>query len=314
MFSILSAEKAFTDPWVGNSRLNHIGLHTLRMRAAERCARLRSRQVVQSMDQSSNELLENGVVVLENFLPEEIFTPLKQEVELAAHQAEKSVPLETGTTMGFGSKIERGWGFDRFDGGTLNRFIEIDGRRMPQCGAFARDPRILGLSRVITGMPYRENQVWLYQTKNGDERVAPDLQKVLHRDTFFSSMKFWYYITPVEEKDGPFVYVPGSHKLTRERLSWEQEKALAACATIANPGAGSAHDRALAIGGSFRISEKALGLMKLPRPRLYPVAGNTLVIADTLGFHRRGDAVPGTVRLALYGNKRPMLPFSLLGH
>ena len=42
-----------------------------------------------------------------------------------------------------------------------------------------------------------------------------------------------------------------------------------------------------------------------------PVPGNTLVVANVFGFHRRGDAVPGTRRLCLYGNHRPQpfIPF-----
>ena len=39
---------------------------------------------------------------------------------------------------------------------------------------------------------------------------------------------------------------------------------------------------------------------------------NTLVLADVFGFHRRGAAVPGRQRLALYGWNRqyPFLPIT----
>jgi hypothetical protein len=110
-------------------------------------------------------------------------------------------------------------------------------------------------------------------------------------------MKFWFYFKPVTLEEGPFVYVPGSHKLTRSRLEWEQDKAL-----IASQSRFSLKRRT---DGSFRIEEAELAQLDLPAPMAMPVEGNTLVIADTLGFHRRGDGVPGSRRVSIYGNKRP---------
>ena len=184
---------------------------------------------------------------------------------------------------------------------------------MSHTASLAHEALLLSLSRVITGMPFRQNQLWVYQTKNGDESAAPDLQKVLHRDTFFSSMKFWYFVEPVTEEDGPFVYVPGSHKLTKARLEWEQQRALVACEAFRISREKWTAEQGLAVGGSFRIDEAELEELELPAPESYPVSENTLIVANTLGFHRRGDALPGTTRLAVYGNRRPMFPFGILG-
>ena len=43
---------------------------------------------------------------------------------------------------------------------------------------------------------------------------------------------------------------------------------------------------------------------------MFTVPANTLIIGDTHGFHRRGDAVPGTERFAVYGGMRrsPFIP------
>ena len=48
----------------------------------------------------------------------------------------------------------------------------------------------------------------------------------LHADTFHPTAKFWLFLDDVGIEDGPFAYVPGSHKLTPERLAWEHEQAL----------------------------------------------------------------------------------------
>ena len=66
------------------------------------------------------------------------------------------------------------------------------------------------------------------------------------------------------------------------------------------------------MGGSFRIEENKLAALGLPPPASFEVAANTLVVADTMGFHRRGAAQAGSRRLAVYGNRRPW-PFGLIG-
>src|SRR4051812_24305252 len=72
------------------------------------------------------------------------------------------------------------------------------------------------------------------------------IRRDLHRDTFQPAIKLWYFLDEVAQDDGPFEYVPGSHRMTRRRLRWEYRRALAAVA----PGG----DR----GGSFRVGDSDL--------------------------------------------------------
>jgi hypothetical protein len=108
-------------------------------------------------------------------------------------------------------------------------------------------------------------------------------------------LKFWLFLRPVERDDGPFEYVPGSHRLDPVRLRWEQSTADAALL----------HRRQPNVSGSFRIGDEALASLGLPKPVAVTCPANTLVLADVFGFHRRGAAVPGRQRLALYGWNRP---------
>ena len=49
--------------------------------------------------------------------------------------------------------------------------------------------------------------------------------------------------------------------------------------------------------GSFRIEEEEMAAMDpAPLHKAIPVPGNTLVVANVFGFHRRGDAVPGNAK------------------
>ena len=301
VYSIFTSMKVFSDPWVGHPGLNRLGLHRRRMRWARGCAALRRGQTVRARSPAEEELLDQGCIAVENFLPEEEFAALSAEAHEAAAAAARSDPPPEPKTRGFGDPVDHDWGFDRFDGATLNRFIYPG----PRALAFARHPQLRRFARLVTGRRLPPGRVQVYQTVNGDDSDIRDIQREFHRDTFFAALKYWFFLDPVREEDGPMTYVPESHRLTRERIAWEEAKAAAAVA---------ARERGDRYGmtGSFRIGEDELAGLGLPAPRSLAVPANTLVVANVFGFHRRGDAEPGTRRLALYGNHRPQ-PFNPFG-
>src|SRR3546814_11353522 len=56
---------------------------------------------------------------------------------------------------------------------------------------------------------------------------APDdSQTALHSDTYHPTMKAWFFLHDVANDEGPFQYVPGSHRLTPQRIAWEKRKSL----------------------------------------------------------------------------------------
>jgi len=300
MFSLLTSQKNFNDPWVGSQKLNHLGLHKIRMQMAAAAVSLRRGQVSWRTGQWRQQFARDGFLKVENFLPEDDFRRLEEEVIKASEHARQLTPYKTNMVPGFGRPIDHEWGTDRFDGGTLNRFIKTDRANMPETHAFTRHKKLQTLCRTIVGLPLRPSNVRIYELVHGNETTNHDIQKDFHRDTFFSSMKFWYFIDPVTADNGPFIYVPGSHKLTQERLEWEQQQAMKAV------------NGSPQIGGSFRISQAEMTAMGLSEPLTLTAKPNTLVIADTLGFHRRGDAKPGTRRLSIYSSNRPS-PFFPIG-
>lgn len=298
MLQILTGSKNLNHWVLGAASLNNAGLHRARVQLADRCNQRRKRAAVTALGDEGELLSEQGYLALENFLPDDQFAMLLAEADKAVASANADAPAQVGEGRQFGAKKAHPWGFDRHDGGTLNRFLEINPTLHPCASEFSRHERLSALSEAISGGRQKSKYVWFYLTLHGDQERASDPQKAFHRDTFFSSLKFWYFLKPVSEQEGPFEYVPGSHKLTAERLDWEHEKAMVA---IAKPRGKRS--------SSFRISEAELSDMNLPGPVAMTVPGNTLVIADTFGFHRRGLANAGASRLALYGNMRPW-PFS----
>ena len=299
MLSLLSRTKSFRDPWVGHPDLNRRWqLHRRRVQLAETlCIWRRLLRPAQLAG-----LERDGFVVLENFLPQPEFEALRDEVETVVARASRLHPPPDNSRPGFRPKQPFPGGFDRFDGGTLNRFLHIDPEQMPRAAAFSHDQRLSAGSRQVIGLPMNPRKLDIYLTVHGEEARTPDLQKVLHRDTFFRALKFWFFLWPVQPQDGPFEYVPGSHRLDSSRLRWEQTTATAAAEKRRQPD----------VSGSFRIREQSLAELGLPRPVALTCPANTLVLADVFGFHRRGAAAHGQQRLALYGWNRPypFLPIS----
>ena len=237
-------------------------------------------------------LERDGFVVLENFLPQPEFEALRDEVEAVVARASRLHPAPDNSRPGFRPKQPFPGGFDRFDGGTLNRFLHIDPEQMPRAAAFSHDQRLSAGSRQVIGLPMNPRKLDIYLTVHGEETRTPDLQKVLHRDTFFRALKFWFFLRPVQPQDGPFEYVPGSHRLDPSRLRWEQATATAAAEQRRQPD----------VSGSFRIREESLAELGLPKaccpdlPCQHPGAGGCVRLSPAWS-RRPGAAAVGALRL-----------------
>ena len=68
----------------------------------------------------------------------------------------------------------------------------------------------------------------------------------------------------------------------------------------------------LSTRGSLRINPETLQARGFAPPRRLAVPANTLVIADTFGFHARGRSARPTVRAEIwtYGRRNPFLPWT----
>jgi hypothetical protein len=58
--------------------------------------------------------------------------------------------------------------------------------------------------------------------------------------------------------------------------------------------------------------ESDLAALGLPPPRVFAVPANTLVVADTYGFHARGPSAGRSLRVEVwaYGRRSPFVPWS----
>jgi hypothetical protein len=300
VFSILSTTKSFDDRWVGHPTLNRWGLHRARVKAARAARNVRRWMAIEPATQHERELLENGVTVIPNFLPDDIFQTLAEQAKQTADAVREATPYPNPTARGFGKPQHHDWGLDRFDGSTLNRLIDPS----PPVQEFGHHTILNRMAKIVTGRSIDPGKCRIYETISHAVPENPDIQAAFHRDTFFDSMKYWFYLEEVTEADGPLTYVPGSHHLGKARMDWEDSRAQQAIEARQAGKRGS-------MGGAFRITEAEIAELGLPDPVAYTVRPNTLIVANVFGFHRRGDAQPGTRRLSLYGNHRPQpfLPF-----
>ncbi len=231
-----------------------------------------------------------------NFLPEDAFAALRAEARERIARSEVELPLPSATGAGYGKPQPFAGGFDRFDGGTLNRFLQINAT-LPQCRALVHHPALRQLLTYASGRPLPSGSCRLYLTVLADASKFADVQAVNHKDSFHSTIKFWYYIDDCPLENGPFSYSLGSHRMTLARYRWEHRRALSAC---------EGPNRE----GSFRVTDQEVAEMGFAPLRPFPVRGNTLVVADTRGFHRRTPGLPGARRLSIHANA-PRRPFAL---
>jgi hypothetical protein len=281
--ALATGAKSFRDnPIIGSPALNASGLHVRRMRLAQAMAEARRRRLAHLISAPDAAAFQrDGFVIKPSFLPSDLFEALRREV--------LTEPLAAR---------------DMIQGDAVTRRIALDGTalaRMPAARALLTDPAWRGLIRYVGS--FNLAPLAYVQTVFSRIRPAPiDPQTRLHSDTFHSSVKAWLFLTDVAEDDGPFVYVPGSHRLTPRRLAWERRVSIEL---------GRSADYQ-ASRGSPRITADEVRRLGLGEPRSFAVAANTLVVADTLGFHARGVSARPTVRVEIwaYGRRNPFLPWA----
>ncbi|MET0269481.1 MAG: phytanoyl-CoA dioxygenase family protein [Sphingomonas sp.] len=283
LLQLATGAKAFSDnPLIGSPALNRLGLHAGRVRMAAAIARRRRARLAKLVPDADRRAFDaDGFVMRRDFLPPDQFAALRDQV-LAFHGPAREM----------------------VQGDTITRRYALDPEALaaiPAARALLADPLwrgLLGYAGSFATTPLSYIQTIL----SGVHDAPADPQTALHADTFHATVKAWLFLHDVPADEGPFVYVPGSHRLTPERLAWERRQSI-----VARDGL----DR-LSSRGSFRVSEAALAEMGLPAPRAFAVPANTLIVADTFGFHARGPSLRRSKRIEIwaYGRRNPFLPWT----
>ena len=274
--------KSFADNAIlGSEALNRRGLHVARLKLAHRLAWSRRRRLAWTVPAEWREQFDrDGFVEVRDFLPPEIFARLQQA-------------LLTGE---YDSREQQ-------QGDTITRRVPIGAElvaAVPELRALLTSKRWRSLLAYVAST-CAEPLYYLQTILSGHAPGGPDPQLELHSDTFHPSLKAWLFLTDVSDGQGPLTYVPGSHRLTPERIAWEQARSIAIAAS----------DR-LSQRGSLRVSPEELPALNLSPPIKFAVPANTLVVIDTCGFHARGPSDKPTVRAEIwaYARRTPFVPWT----
>ena len=282
-FALFTGAKSFADnPILGSETLNRWGLHVWRVRAAHWMARLRRRRLAHLVpDELRKQFDRDGFVVVRNVMSEGEFRLVQQAILHSEFECREQLQGDTVTRrVSFSPKLAN---------------------RLPQIAALLASNRWSGLLAYAAST--RNRPLYYIQTISAGKTCgAPDPQLELHADTFHPSMKAWLFLTDVEEDGRPLAYVARSHRATKERLQWEQRRSVEVM---------RAGDR-LSQRGSLRVSLEELEGLGLPQPTEFVVPANTLVVADTCGFHARCSSARPTIRVELwaYSRRSPFLPWT----
>lgn len=284
-FQLLTGAKSFeNNPLIGSSRFNHWGLHARRVKLAYDLAEARRAKLASRISPEDRAAFDrDGFVVRRNFLPHDTFHALLAQV-----------------------RDYRGPIREKAEGQSVLRKVTVTTdviREIPTLAAVGRSPDWQGLIRYV-GSRDSEPGMFLQGVLQHARGGEADPQTALHADTFHPTVKAWLFLTDVHEDEGAFTYVAGSHQLTPERLAWETE-------TSWNAARSQDFETRQ---GSFRIAERDLDRLHLPQPQPLAVPANTLVVADTFGFHARGRSLRPSTRVEVWGigQRNPFLPWTSL--
>jgi hypothetical protein len=283
LLAVMTGAKSFVDsPILGSRRLNRLGLHTGRLKAAHGIAGLRRRWLARRLPSQLQEQFDrDGFVAIPDYLPQRDFDLLREQLLNVDLEARSQVQGDTITTrVPIGPEL-----------------LE----RVPAVRALLASARWSSILAYVASFSSRP-LYYLQSIAAGAADGPPDPQQNLHADTFHPSMKAWLFLSDIDEEGSPLTYVAGSHRLTAKRLAWEKRKSIEVL---------SSGDR-LSQRGSFRISPAELSELGLPQPTRFTVPANTMVVIDTCGFHARGRSSRPTSRFEIWAfcRRSPFLPWT----
>jgi len=281
---VFTGEKSFwPNPILGSLALNRRGLAVWRGRLAHRMTARRRRRLESLIPAADRRAFErDGYVVKRELLPPGAFAALT--LEIAALSAAAGEFKE---------------------GDAITRRIPLTPEllaRLPACRSLLEHPAFRGLTRYV-GSFDAEPLVFIQTIFTQVDEGQADPQTSMHIDTFHPTMKAWLFLEDVAEEDGPFTYVPGSHRRTPRREVWERRRSLQA-----------SDPKTRKTGGAFRITKPEMAALRSAKPKRFAVPANTLVVADTYGFHARRRSTRPSMRLEIWAYSRgaPFAPWARL--
>jgi hypothetical protein len=256
----------------GSVLANRLGYQLFRALSKNAAWHLRRPDVSPEMAQHVARLNEDGVVVIPDFLPREAFEQVRAEYTRSLRE----LPYQPGVVE---------------DNDVAVRYLDIDKAPPAAFTAtreyFQRNPLLLGIAaaalrRPVTAVPPVTMNIWEKLPASDKTERTPGANYV-HADVHYPTVKMFFYLNDIDEQNGAIQYARGSHKMTPARLAYEYDASVRVA-------------RAKREGTLY--SKVPYGLVRVPSEAqvrdmgivLESIVGkaNTLIIANTQGFHKQG--------------------------
>lgn len=267
--------------FAGGPLLNRLGYHALRVGFFMLAYALR-RPIVPKDERArraADTLIRDGIVVLPDFFPRETFEAIRRETDAFALDV-------------FNERAPR----------ILRSAFVAEGRASASASlethlaknAFIEEVVSAALRKRVDIVPtVQVERSWFAQEDLGAE--STDKADNLHFDVSYPTIKCFLYLSDTDARNAAFSYVRGSHRMTWPRLRMEHAMGLdfwtwdaARRATITPE-----------VPGAF-LEESGLKLESVDGK------AGTLIIVNTMGFHRRGDYQETRPRELIIVNYRAM--------
>jgi hypothetical protein len=278
----------------GSVTVNRLGWQVLRTVAKNTAITVRPRRAGAHLPLEYTRALDrDGIVVIPDYLSTERYQRLRAAF---TRYADSSLVRDIGDENDSHLVYRTGPVVSEHPGDAAEQMATI----------LASDPLILGLAEYVIHRRIHGPLKVVYQDLvYGESPDDNDREQLLHTDKYFSCAKAIYFVDAVTSESSPFVYCPGSHRLTVERLRWEH--AMSTREALLRSERVDEFDRFERVG--FDRSRNTVGpdsrsrLALVERP--ITCGPNTLVVVNNRGFHRRGSLAPGERRRSLWVNFYP---------
>lgn len=250
--------------------LNRLGLQVGRTVAAAALARARRRTVAPAVAATIADLDRQGYAVLTDLLaPDDL-----AEVTATARRVTDDPAVAHADNPQGGNSLRVTWRLD---------VAEADRRVLDR---FFLHPTVLALASAAERLELEPGAGRCTVQELVQHDGPPDIEAAIHSDTFHPTHKIWLYLSDIDDEDGPLTYYPGSQRLSLASLRGTYQDSVGP-----NLGARRIGDRERASRGI--------------EPERFCCRANTLVIANTFGYHGRAQGWSPGRRLSLHLEVRP---------
>lgn len=269
--------------FAGGPLFNLFGYHVLRVLFFNLALHSRRKRMPQNEQNKIvfKQLLDDGIVVISDFFPEDVFQKIKEECDnLDIQVVNERAPHIRRTT------------FVRDDRHNWAPVLEEHLANNPvindiASALFRKDILITPKVAVEKSFFHKENL----------GRKTTDVQSDnLHFDVSYPTLICFLYLNDIDQRNAAFTYVKGSHKLTWARLWMEYKMSLAFYWRW---------DKKRRENETPEVSDEFVGRQGLKRTQ-FAGKRNTLVMANTMGFHSRGKYLTTMPREIAYTTFREL--------